>query len=92
MCDHFALRPGGVYSFTRDTVIPRCWRGFIHPHNNGYHLSHHLVPKVPYYRLPEAQKLLSRLPSYAQKAVVCESYFSGISAVVRQRSHAMETN
>lgn len=92
MCDHFALQPGGIYSFTRDTVTGRHWRALIHPHNNGYHLSHHLMPSVPYYRLPEAQKLLSRLPSYARNAIVCESYFTGSSAVIRQRSHAVEAN
>lgn len=92
MCDHFGLRPGGIYTFTRDMVVARCWCGFIHPHNNGYHLSHHLMPSVPYYRLPAAQKLLTRLPSYARNAVVCDSYFSGGSAVIRQRSNAMEAN
>lgn len=92
MCDHYGLQAGGIYSFTRDTVIGRRWRGLIHPHNNGYHLSHHLMPNVPYYRLPEAQKMLTRLPSYSEKAVVCHTYFRGDSAVIRLRPYAMEAN
>lgn len=86
MCDHFGLERGGIYSFTRDTCIGKCWRWFIHPHNNGYHLTHHLMPSVPYYRLPAAQKLLSTLPSYAASAIVCRAYFYGGNAVVRYRA------
>ncbi|CAB3698787.1 hypothetical protein LMG24076_03312 [Trinickia soli] len=83
MCDHFGLERGGIFSFTRDTCVGKCWRWIIHPHNNGYHLSHHLMPSVPYYRLPVAQQVLSRLPSYAAKAIVCNAYFYGWKAVVR---------
>lgn len=86
LCDHFGLERGGIYSFTRDTCIGRCWRWIIHPHNNGYHLTHHLMPSVPYYRLPTAQRVLSRLPSYAAGAVVCNAYIYGRNAVVRERA------
>jgi len=92
MCDHFGLRPGGIYSFTRDTITRGCWRWLIHPHNNGYHLSHHLMPSVPHYRLPAMQKLLSRLPNYARHAVVCNAYFRGGFAVIRLHSGTEEVN
>ncbi|WP_176059340.1 fatty acid desaturase [Paraburkholderia sp. BCC1876] len=92
MCDHFGLQPGGIYSFTRDAVIGRCWHWVIHPHNNGYHLSHHMMPSVPYYKLPSAQKMLAGLPSYAEKAVVCDSYFFGNKAVVRDGSRLSRFN
>jgi len=82
MCDHFNLEPGGIYSFTRDIIAARPWCWIIHPRNNAYHLSHHLMPSVPYYRLPEAQKTFARLPSYVRESTVCRAYFLGSDAVV----------
>ncbi len=83
MCDHYGLQPGGIFSFTRDIVVPRRVRWLIHPHNNGYHLTHHLMPAVPYYRLPAVWKAVSRLPSYRAGGVVCTAYFLGPDGVVR---------
>lgn len=83
MCDHFGLRPGGVFSFTRDMACHGFWRQLIHPRNNGYHLTHHLLPAIPYYRLPEAQRLFRQMPAYEAKARVCHAYFVGNGAVTR---------
>ena len=82
MCDHHGLSPGGVFSFTRDIPVPGLWALLIHPRHNAYHLTHHLLPAVPYYRLPEAQRVFATLPEYRARAVVCQSYFTGPSAVV----------
>lgn len=42
-------------------------RMFFAPHNMNYHMAHHLWPSIPYYRLPEADKLIQqaveRVPS-----------------------------
>lgn len=83
MCDHHGLQPGGVFSFSRDVCCSGLWRLFIHPRNNGYHLTHHLLPAVPYYRLPEAQALLQATPLYLDRSTVCTAYFSGADAVTR---------
>jgi fatty acid desaturase len=88
MCDHYGLHSGGIYSFTRDIVVRRGWRWLIHPHNNGYHLTHHLVPTVPYYRLPAAWEAVSYLPSYRARSIVCTSYFFGRDAVVHLAQHS----
>lgn len=85
MCDHFGLESGGIYSFTRDIVSGSMWRWVIHPRNNAYHLTHHLMPSVPYYHLPDTQKILSTLPSYAGRGIVCTSYFWGKASVIRHR-------
>ena len=82
MCDHHGLSPGGVFSFTRDMPCHGLWRAFIHPRNNGYHLTHHLLPAVPYYRLPEAHELFSQMPAYRARAHQCHSYFGGDDAVI----------
>ncbi|MBU9363468.1 fatty acid desaturase family protein [Burkholderia multivorans] len=83
-CDHFGRQPGGIFSYTRDVASHSFWRWVIHPHNNGYHLTHHLMPSVPYHRLPQAQKRLLELPCFDQAVRVCHAYFSGADAVVRE--------
>ena len=83
MCDHFGLQPGGVFTFTRDMACHGAWRTLIHPRNNGYHLTHHLLPAVPYYRLPEAHRLLQHQQVFHESAKVCSAYFSGAEPVTR---------
>ncbi|MDR8398418.1 fatty acid desaturase [Paraburkholderia sp. USG1] len=83
MCDHVGLRPDGIFSFTREMTAPGIWQNIIHPHNNGYHLTHHLMPSIPYHRLPEAHHILKELPIFATRARVCNAYFRGQGAVVR---------
>ena len=77
MCDHFGLQPGGVFTFSRDMACHGFWRKLIHPRNNGYHLTHHLLPAVPYYRLPEAHRLLKGQEVFQERGKVCSSYFTG---------------
>lgn len=81
MCDHFGLRPGGVFTYTRDMACHGMWREVIHPRNNGYHLTHHLLPAVPYYHLPDAHELFRMMPAFQDRGQVCNAYFSGASAV-----------
>jgi fatty acid desaturase len=88
MCDHHGLSPGGVFGFTRDIRATGAWSWIIHPRHNAYHLTHHLLPAVPYYRLPQAQRLFATLPEYQARAHVCRSYFTGASPVVAQWQQA----
>lgn len=84
MCDHYGLVEGGVFSYTRDIVKKNIWCYLVHPHNNGYHLTHHLLPAVPYYKLQEAQRLFSMTPTYREKSHVCDSYVFGVAPAVRR--------
>lgn len=90
MCDHHGLSPGGVFSFTRDIKAAGLWSVLFHPRNNAYHLTHHLLPAIPYYWLPEAQRIFSTLPEYRERARVCDAYFAGPAQAVAswQRSLA----
>ena len=82
MCDHHGLQPGGgVFSFTRDMACSGPWRWLIHPRNNGSDLTHHLLPAVPYYRLPEAHRILMTLPEIRQRSNICFRYFGALQAV-----------
>lgn len=82
MCDHFGREPGGIFQFTRDITARGVLRYVIHPKNNGYHLTHHLLPMVPYYHLPAAHQVLLKLPMFQQHACICTSYLFGKHAVV----------
>ncbi|WP_081466416.1 fatty acid desaturase [Collimonas fungivorans] len=83
MCDHFGLEPGGIFSFTRDVSTLSPWRWIVHPRNNGYHLTHHLMPAVPYYRLHQTHEMLIKLPHYMERSVRCSAYFYGKAAVIQ---------
>ncbi|MEM5435880.1 fatty acid desaturase [Paraburkholderia diazotrophica] len=84
LCDHFGRQPGGIFRYTRDVSSRSLWRGLIHPHNNGYHLTHHLMPATPYHRLSSVHQRLLELPAFARTARVCRAYFRGPDAVVRE--------
>ncbi|MBL3961003.1 fatty acid desaturase [Burkholderia sp. KCJ3K979] len=82
MTDHYGLDPRGIFPYTRDIPQRRLVSMLLHPHHNGYHLTHHLFPHVPYHRLPELHARLEQLPIFARRAVVCHAYFGGARAAV----------
>jgi fatty acid desaturase len=80
--DHHGLFPGTILDYTRNHPSSGLVRWFIHPHNNGFHLAHHLAPFVPFYNLDKARKLLQGWDRY-DRAQQCETYFMGEKSVVR---------
>lgn len=80
--DHFGLTPGSVLSYTRNHPTKGLIRRLLHPHNNGYHLTHHLLPGIPHHALPAAHKILRKWGAYAE-APHHERYFLGDEAVVK---------
>lgn len=75
LTDHFGLSSTSVLNYTR-TAPTSPLRLLIHPHNDSYHLAHHLLPGVPLAHLPAVHKLLLGCPEYAS-AQHCDGYFLG---------------
>ena len=77
MTDHYGLKPGGIFSFTREIPNHGPLSVLLHPHHNGYHLTHHLFPAVPYHQLPRLHARLMVLEEYGDRAFVCHAYLNG---------------
>jgi fatty acid desaturase len=82
MTDHYGLMPGGIFSFTREIPDHGVLSLLFHPHHNGYHLTHHLFPAVPYHQLPGLHEQLMELPEYRDRAHVCQAYANGSASAV----------
>jgi fatty acid desaturase len=76
VADHVGLHPGGILSFTRNITGSYLLSKLIHPHNNGYHLLHHLYPNLSYRNLLKAHNLLMYIDEY-KNLNNCDGYFTG---------------
>jgi fatty acid desaturase len=82
MTDHYGLEPNGVFRFTREIPDRGLLSWLLHPHHNGYHLTHHLFPSTPYHQLPQLHAQLTKHHEYWTRAIICSAYFGGSSSSV----------
>ena len=82
MTDHYGLDPRGIFAYTRDIPDRPLFSMLLHPHHNGYHLTHHLFPRVPYHDLPRVHARLKQRPPFAEHGIVCRAYLLGAGAAV----------
>lgn len=63
--DHSGLPSTTVLEFTRTSPCCNAFQEFLQPHDDNYHLLHHLLPKIPMSRLHESHVwLVSNVPEY----------------------------
>lgn len=82
MNDHYGLENGGIFRHTREIPNLGFLSTLLHPHHNGYHLTHHLFPHIPYYHLPRAHEYLKHVPFFDRHSIVCNAYLKGPRAGV----------
>jgi fatty acid desaturase len=80
--DHFGLKPGTIMGFTRNHPAGGLASWLLHPHSNGLHLTHHLMPGLPFHSLKRANEILLGWHRYAA-AEHCRNYFTGSQSVLR---------
>lgn len=63
---------------------------FIHPCGDGYHIIHHLFPKIPFFNVKRAHEILMEDPIYSKEAahsysfiVDCKEYKSSINSLIK---------
>ncbi|NET34164.1 MAG: fatty acid desaturase family protein [Cyanothece sp. SIO1E1] len=50
---------------SRNRILSPIWNFLVGTHQEGYHLVHHLYPKMPLWNMHKAHRILSQDPSYA---------------------------
>lgn len=76
--DHGGLHPISIMAFTRTSPCRRFLQIYLQPHDDNYHMLHHMLPKIPTSRLHKADEWLVEH---------CEEY----AKTNRKCSHSMKT-
>jgi fatty acid desaturase len=75
MAEHAGLPEYNAWMATRNWRSNPLAEWLLAPHSDDlYHLTHHLFPLIPHYRLAAAHRLLMQLPQYAN-AHHCDGFF-----------------
>ncbi|KAJ7849764.1 fatty acid desaturase-domain-containing protein [Mycena leptocephala] len=85
--DHSGLPSDTILSFTRTSPYGTALQKFLQPHDDNYHLLHHLLPKVPMGHLHSLHSyLVKHVPEY-ERANRYEVYFGGEHGLLTQELH-----
>jgi fatty acid desaturase len=75
LAEHMVVDSEHTLNRTREVIPTFLERLFFAPLNVNYHLTHHLFPSVPHYRLPELHRLLMQEPVFRDNAHLTSSYW-----------------
>jgi fatty acid desaturase len=87
-CEHSVLGPTAEADSTFRLITYRSNRlekAFFAPHNMNFHAAHHLWPGIPYYNLPEADRLMRARARGDANLVVRSSYVGYLVKYMRWR-------
>lgn len=73
--EHVGLDGSSPWTATRNWTSNILVRWLFAPRSDHWHLTHHLYPRVPHYRLSEAHRILMHIPDYADNAHICDGLF-----------------
>ncbi|KAF9814400.1 hypothetical protein IEO21_05134 [Rhodonia placenta] len=85
--DHSGLPSTTILEFTRTSPCCRLLQKFLQPHDDNYHLLHHLLPRVPMGHLHELHEWLVANVKEYETANRYTSYFTGDDALFLQTIH-----
>ena len=74
--EHTGLEAKNTITFTRNLPHSTILAIMLHPHEDTYHLIHHIFMGIPHFRLKKAHLVLSKSPVY-RAAHHCDSYLLG---------------
>ena len=80
--DHAGLKTEGLLSYTRTLPIRNFLSIVLRPHNDHFHLLHHLNPSIPHYSLEKAHKIYLRSKLYG-KGNFYNSYLFGKNTIFK---------
>lgn len=80
IAEHWAVDESNELRKTRTLLLGPLGRIFLLPKAMGYHLEHHLFPRVPFQHLPELHRELLRQPEYRAQACITQ----GLGALVSE--------
>ena len=74
IAEHMAVPSAHELNQTREVVPSLVEKLLLAPLHVNYHLSHHLFPSVPFYRLPELHRTLMAVDAFQQHAHLTVTY------------------
>lgn len=81
IAEHFGLKNEHSLNQSRNVRGSRLQNFFFGPHQVNFHLDHHLFPSVPFYNLPELNKVLQTHKSYREQGHFTTQYVGKNSVV-----------
>ena len=85
--DHSGLPSTSILSFTRTSPCCNAFQKFLQPHDDNYHLLHHLLPRIPMSKLHQSHEWLVRHVEVYRNANRHTTYFNGENPLFTQSLH-----